>query len=261
MKKAGKTILCSLLCLAMLLGAVPAMKADAASADRLDALSAYYEFIKDEEANLRCESQDETLKKFYGNSVTTHSILSAYLIDVTGDGIEELILKRNLGYSEINNFLGIYTYTSNGLKLIGQSEQWPQEYAPGGDVNSGHLGFFSYKELYYCTGSDGKAYFVDDHPTGMADDIRFFASYNGSAIVDTIKLESRFVPDWYVSPDIHSSYGRYDFYVDDVKVSHAQFQAVQNRICATFTELVNNDYRTVLNSLESQLKAYYTPSS
>lgn len=250
----------------------------------VSAYAAYYEFLQDEVDNLGGTMQDSDYYNMFtnlkGKNSTVEKILAAYLLDITGDGIEELILKeyitntRGAVIDDPNTeWIRVLSYVNGSLKRIGQNQMWVEKvdnggwsyYEPEGYIGN-ILSFYDYPYisdecLYYCKGANGSVYFADALPTsGMEGSFSFYA-YNGTLMERTDKFEIVFAPDWHYG-SISSSHGNYVYYINGEIVTESQFKTCMNSYTSGgITKLVNNDYSEVLNTLNTKIASYYNPSS
>ena len=113
------------LCAFMVLGAFP-VTSDAA-VNKLDAYNAYYEFLQEEVDRLGQPIRDNDYYNMFTNKIERNSkvekILAVHLLDVTNDGVEELILKRYITNnssaiidSSDTEWICIYTCRGNSSK-------------------------------------------------------------------------------------------------------------------------------------------------
>ena len=277
-------LICITLC-----GIIP-VNAKAADDTISHAYTAYYDYLQREMENLGQEVPEIDYYKTVMSSspapVYVDKILAAYLMDLTGDGVDELILKRHLvesisdPYASSKEWICVYTYDKGSIRRIGQSFQFWRESTSGGwsyykpDGYIGDIISFYQKPwisddcLYVCRGSDGKVYLADTEPSVFADPGLSFFAYDGSKMKEIVRFSSIFIPDWSIGPvgnQIHSDYGRFDWYINGQKVdiSQAEFEARIDRYCGQeIIKLVNNDVNTVLTTLKKNLTStYYQPSA
>lgn len=252
---------------------------------KLSAYAAYYDLIMEEIDNIGKPIIDQDYYKMFTDktkNARVNKILAAHLIDVTNDGIEELILKRYIVHdseamldSDDCEWVCIYSYVDGRLKRIGQNHSWIKHeennswsyYEPDGYIGS-ILSFYEFPYIsnecvYVCNAADGKVYLTDGMPDSVLDEIRTFYAFNGSVMAETASFRSDFIADWYdLGLGISSNYGRYDYYIGSTKTTHDNFYSTLNSYYSGgYTKLENNDYRTVLNKLESSLGSYAKPSS
>ena len=279
-KKKLCKIISLVLCLVTVFGAFPVVSS--AAVNKMDAYNAYYEYLQEEVDRLGQPIRDMDYYGMFTDKIERNSkvemILAAYLLDVTNDGVEELILKRYVTNksgtildSSDTEWVCIYTYVNGQIKRIGQNQRWAYSagdgswgyYEPEGYIGS-ILSFYDYPYIsdecvYYCKGTNGKVYLADKDPNEY-DELITYYGYNGSMMAESGTLHANFVP-YYVG-SVAASIGRYLYEVNGQKVSESQYKATKNAYTGGgYTKLVNNDYNTVLNKLESALQSYYLPSS
>lgn len=202
--------------------------------------------------------------------------LYAYLLDITGDGKEELFLKESINHrsgapldGSSCEWIRVLSYTPDGLKRIGQTRRWakgsPSDY--GGNSYSFYkpIGFIgdiesSYKYpdvsddyLYYCIGNDGKPYLTDYMPQyEYEENTMTFYAFNGLYLEEVCIIESSFVHDWYINKYINSDRGSYLYRVNREYVSEAVYRQHLNKYTGGGVyKLANNDYNEVLYKLSS----------
>ncbi len=280
MRKGFNKILCMVLCAIMIVSVVPA-RSDAA-VNKLDAYDAYYTYLKEEVERLGQPIRDQDYYNMFTNKIKRESkvemILAAHLLDVTNDGVEELILKRYVTNesstildSSDTEWIAIYTSVNGGLKRIGQNQRWAYSagngswgyYEPEGFIGS-ILSFYDYPYIsdeciYYCKGTNGKVYLADRDPNEY-DEVVTYYGYNGSLMAESVNLHANFVP-YYVG-SVAASIGRYLYEVNGQQVSESQYKSTKNAYTGGgVTKLVNNDYNVVLEKLDNAIQSYYNPSS
>lgn len=259
---------------------VPALTAKAAAADKTDAYTAYYEYLRTEieglgtadirEADYYKMFSADLFGKMY-HSAKVKEILCAYLCDVTGDGVEELILRRRVSnsYSEKmllnpdeSEWLCVYSYINGEVTRIGQVGYWVKKasetsysmYDPDGYLGSG--------SVYLCKAADGRYYLSDDEPTIWLDaDTFHLFGFDGRWLSPVKTFYANFLPAWRVG-SITSSYGDWCFKIDDEYVTMAAMQAAVDQYTAGgVTELAANDYHEVLNTLAAVVSSRFQPSA
>ena len=275
-------ILCTVMALALLLpsAVVPAE----AAVSKTDAYIAYYDFLLRslDRIDQRIEDQDFYKTDFFYISgaskglSTLDKILAVYLLDVTNDGVEDLIVKwkiRSYGKNgeDTDEWVCVYTYLNGKLQKIGQGCDFVD--SNGGTYEpEGYIGYILSSEdspyisndcVYLCKGSNGKYYLADEEPTaGMDGSFSFFA-FNGSKMARVDSFGIQFIPDWRVG-SIRSDYGRfiYTYGGSSEPRTQSQFEARMRKYTAKgITKLVNNDYHTALNKLEKAVGASFKPSA
>ncbi|MCQ2406695.1 MAG: S-layer homology domain-containing protein, partial [Oscillospiraceae bacterium] len=287
MKKILKKLSAGLLAALVVLSAVPA-KASAA-VNKQEAYKAYYDFMMSEIEGIGKPETDPDFRKMYTEhlqSTSVNKILHAYLFDVTGDGIEELFIKKKIdtvstvmidGYEDDFEWIRIYTCKDGKLVKIGQNGSWVKKhedsgayssYAPPGSIGS-ILSFEDYPYIsddcvYYCVGQNGNVYLSDNEFEDYISQSFNFYFFNGTRMTQGENFSVMFIPDWRVG-DIQSSYGRFIYYVNGEHVSREVFYSKLDFYTGKgVTRLVNNDYHTVLNTLAAAVpdyaQSYYNPS-
>lgn len=251
--------------------------------DKSKAFAAYYDFLKAEIANNGKPIRERDLLGMYSNKVKNvrdGRILYAYLLDVTGDGVEELIIKKIINAeseyvtdSKDKEWIGVYTFDNGSIRRIGQTLYWGNivstggsyssqawtEYKPAGyigDINSSvEYPYILDDHLYYCVGDGGKIYLADENPDYLkhfqgTDFVINFYAYNGSVMQDVgDRFEIRFPRLWY-SGSLHSNYGNVVYYRNGTRLELTEIDAaVDPYISGGITELVNGDYSAVLQRL------------
>ena len=268
------------LCAFMVLGAFPVTSDTAVN--KLDAYNAYYEFLQEEVDRLGQPIRDNDYYNMFTNKIERNSkvekILAVHLLDVTNDGVEELILKRYITKnssaiidSSDTEWICIYTYENGKLRRIGQNLDWAYSagngswgyYEPEGYIgyilSSHNYPYISDECIYYCKASNGKVYLADLDPDSL-DEVVSYYSYNGTLMERSVKLHANFVP-YYVG-SVAASIGRYLYEVNGTQVSKDQYYATKNScISGGCYELRNNDYNVALNTLRNAIESYYIPSS
>ena len=287
-----------LLCFAAALAlAIPALSLRAAAVDKSAAYEAYYFFLKTEEVNIGEPIADEDYYQMFSDYFTgamfhdsrVEKILHAYLIDVTGDGVEELFLKRKVSnsfksgleayHSNPSNYewVCVYSYINGELVRIGQTGYWVYEgeetpYGKGyGTMEpEGFIGsIFSYEKnpyisddcIYVCKGADGKYVLCDGVQDLFLDNHTFHLyRFDGSHFTAFKTFETYFHPDWKFGP-IESVYGHMLFRIDGESVDRTTAENTLAQYTAGgVTKLVNNDYSEVLNQLEAAVERDRRPS-
>lgn len=284
-----------LLCFAAALAlAIPALSLRAAAVDKSAAYEAYYFFLKTEEVNIGEPIADEDYYRMFSEYYTgkmfhdscVEKILHAYLIDVTGDGVEELFLKRKVS-NTFEDVIGtrtsdyewvcVYSYINGELVRIGQTGYWvyegeetPYGRGYGAMEPEGFIGsIFSYEKnpyisddcIYVCKGADGKYVLCDDVQDLFLDDHSFhFYRFDGSHFTAFKTFETYFHPDWKFG-SIESVYGHMLYSIDGQSVDRATAESTLAQYTAGgVTKLVNNDYSEVLNKLEAAVERNRRPS-
>ncbi|MBE6020978.1 MAG: S-layer homology domain-containing protein [Clostridiales bacterium] len=278
--KGLKKALCLSICAFMLTGLFPVTSN--AAVNKLDAYDAYYDFLQEEADRIGQPIRDNDYYNMFTDKIQRNSkvekILAAHLLDVTNDGVEELILKRYITNNSgalldpsDTEWICIYTYENGELRRIGQNLDWAYSagngswgyYEPEGYIgyilSSHNYPYISDECIYYCKNSNGKVYLADLDPDSL-DEVISFYSYNGTLMERSVKFHANFVP-YYVG-SVASSYGRYLYEVNGTQVSKNQYYATKNAyISGGYYELRNNDYNAVLNTLSNAIQSYYIPSS
>lgn len=260
-----------------------------AAVSKTSAYRAYFDFLNEEIENMGKPIRDQDYYQMFTDKTPRNSIddriLAAYLRDVTGDGVEELIYKKRVINtrgssidSEDTEWICIYSYVDGTLKRIGQNLRWCYKtttangdaygyYEPDGYIGE-ILSSVEYPNisdgcLYYCTGSDGKPYLADNPQELVEGEFSFYA-FNGSVMQKRDFMTIYFHPDWQIG-NIESSTGKYLYNINNQTVSKTVFTDRIKQYSAGGSEkLVNNDYITVYNTLAAALgdygSHYNTPS-
>ena len=274
--KFWKRIVCLGAALALL---APVLTAKAAAADKSEAYAAYYEYLSEEidglgTANIRDTdyyhmfSSDLFGKMYHSSKV--QEILYAYLYDVTGDGVEELILGRRVSnsYSQTSyepdksDWLCVYSYLNGEVTRIGQCGYWVKKSSETSYSMYDPDGYLGNDGIYLCKGADGKYYLADDEPTLSWDSSSFdLLSFDGRWLSPFKSFYANFVPDWRVG-SITSDYGTWYYKIDGKSVTKNTALATFNQYTAGgVTKLANNDYHEVLSTLAAAVGSRFQPSS
>lgn len=287
MKKLFSRLLPLLLALTLILTMIPAVSA--AGVDKMEAYKAYYDYLKAEIYGLGEAVRDEDYYKMFTDKIKrpaiTEKLLGVWFVDVTNDGIEELIIKRfvthdsgaMIDFSDAE-WICVYSYIDGQIKRIGQNASWARcagtdkygstswsYYEPVGFIgeilSSWEYPYISDDVLRVCTGKDGKVYLCDDKIVHGIEGTFSFYSFNGTHMAETAEFEVNWVADWYYG-GVHSNYGTNLYYVNDEKVSYNTYMSrLDNYTSGGTYELRNNDYMTVFNTLADAMEGYYIPSS
>lgn len=272
------------LALVLMLSILPCHAFAAEASDKTTAYAAYYEFLQNEINNLGSPTADNDYYQMFTDKISPTAsakrILHAYLLDVTGDGIEELFIKEYFEHESTamldlsdTEWVRIYTFTNGSIKRIGQTQKWLKSvgvgrysyYEPvgyvGNIISSYQHPYISDGCLYYCTGTDGKPYLCDSKPTSGSDGTFSFYAYNGTVMEKVATFTINFIHYWKFGA-ISSRYGYFICEVNGEKVTQEQYTSLMNAYCAgSTTKLANNDYNVVLNTLATEINAWYTPSN
>lgn len=272
------------LALMLALSILPSAAFAAGEPGKAAAYAAYYEFLQSEINGLGKPTADSDYYQMFTSKISrtakAQKILHTYLLDITGDGIEELFIKEYFEHESSARLDGsdtewvrIYSYVNGSVKRIGQTKLWAKSaggdswsyYEPAGYVgnlvSSWKYPYISDDCLYYCTGTDGKTYLCDSRPTAGSDGTFAFYAYNGTLMEKLATFRITFIPEWQFG-SIHSSHGYFICEVNGEKVTQSQYTSLMNAYCGgDVIELVNNDYNDVLSTLANEVSSWYTPSS
>ena len=265
MKNRFRSLLSLALAVILMASLLPVSAAAASTPDLGAVYSAYTDFINDRLDDVGKPIWDES---FY-NLVNTNKrdaklkkIEGASLIDVTGDGVKELIIKYRVEY-KFESYMSfgstqawtlIYQYRDGQLVKIGESpyhmkkvgdNSWTVEYQ---DM------YFGVGDIYLCYGDDGKVYFCDNLPF-VSDKIFKFFGYNGNIITESAKFYANFIPDRFAG--IALTTGRYVYEMNDVEVSYNTYTANRDHYYANgYTKFELSTVEAVLSEMETDLAAY-----
>ena len=248
-----------------------------ADADRIEAHQAYYNYLQAEIEGIGQPVRDEDYYNMYimytnkeQSPAIMEKILSAYLIDLTNDGVEELIIKRlvrnqvssSIYITRTTEWICIYSYVDGDIARIGQNLPWYKSNGADG-WNSyhpdGYIGFIpslssvpSYQDefLTLCYGQDGKAYLCEGE---ISQNSFTLYSFNGTHMEEDTTFTHSFVPDWSIG-DIHSSTGKHYYRIDGKTVTDSAFAKKRDECTGGGTyKLTDNDYNAVLNILSETI--------
>ncbi len=284
-----KRISTVVLCICLFVGLFP-MQSFAADDYKTSAFSAYYEFIQKEVDNIGKPITDSDFYQMYsdaGRNARVKSIDAVYLLDVTNDGVEDLIIRESISYENngaidgIHGYLGdytsaetewlrIYSFVNGSLKRIGQTGSWVEKHPGtgklGGDSYSYYepAGYSGYMlEPYYCRGTDGKSYLMDDIPVYYTEQgyrSGVFSFDKSSGFMKTVcTLTINFAPDWVIQ-GVNSYYGTLLYQINYETTTKEKLEATVKKYSASNTRLVDNDYNEALRQLKPQITSVLTPS-
>ncbi len=259
------------------------------AADNSNAYVEYLKYMREEEASIGKGIREEDYYKMLQSpdrckypSITT-AIPAAYLIDLTDDGLEELVIKRCVKNASKNSiypsfdrsdleWVCIYSYIDGHIKRIGQSNSFYKDVGNGakspyeptgyiGDILSSHeFPYIMDDTVLVCKGSDGKTYLADKMPYTDRESGFSFYTFDGNFFSEESSLGIMHIPEWKIG-SIKSSYGWLSFSLNGTSTDGNTFKAhVNKRTAGGITELVNNNYKDVITTLESKLRGTYLPS-
>lgn len=268
--------------LAGLLVMIPAVSASEADDERIQAHKAYYDYLNQEIAGIGEPVRDED----YYNMFTDHiqrpaileEILAAYLVDVTNDGIEELIIKRQVTHeysnpldNDLMDWICIYSYRNGELVRIGQNRMWRKsvgedrwtDYEPDGFIgnvlSSVRVPTSSDEYVTLCWSEDGKIFLCDNEMVTKTKGYFSMYRFNGTQMEKEIHFECSWIPEWSVG-GIHSQYGSYLYSIDGKNISDSDYKKRLNEYTLGGTyKLINNDYHEVLNILSQTIEGKGVP--
>ena len=251
---------------------------------KIKSYEAYYDFLMDESNNIGKPIKETSLYQKDVNSYmgayrtstwTDKKITAAYLLDVTGDGIEDLIIRKLINmpvdkskniygaYDDILDIYLVYTYRNGKMVLIGHSQDYSF------DSKSMGIGCYLSDEYpFYCVGSDGVPTIATDdyysHQYGNGHTM-FYKYQNGQLSYYKI-FQTSFIHDFYVNKYIHSSTGHINYYENYAEVSESKYyKDAKKMVSKKYIGLVCNDYHNVLYTLKKYIPSYadhyYSPSS
>ena len=184
------------------LGTIPSVSAEADS--RLEAHRAYYEYLTAEIEGIGGPVRDEDYYNMFTDKVQRpailEKILAVYLVDVTNDGIEELIIKRQVTHeysnpldNDLMDWICIYSYRNGELVRIGQNRKWRKsvgenrwtDYEPDGfigNILSSAQVSSTYSDEYVtlCWSEDGKVFLCDKEIVTQTEGYFSMYSFNGT---------------------------------------------------------------------------------
>lgn len=270
----------------MILGMLPAVSA--AEDGRIKAHRAYYDYLNAEVEGIGSEIRDADYYNMLKDEIlldpaTLEGLLAAYLIDLTGDGVEELILKRlieyqdkeyvwdSLRFSGSTEWICIYTYRDGKIERIGQNLPWYRRNDNGGWTTyypDGFIGVIpsistipSYPDKYLtlCYGSDGKAYLCNGEiATALSGSFTVYG-FNGTHMAKDTDFEVVFIPDWSIG-NIQSETGSHLRKLNGEIVSDSAYVKKVDACTGGGTyKLFNNDYNTVLTLLSEKIEGKDVP--
>jgi hypothetical protein len=268
--------------LTSLLGMIPTASASDTDDERIQAHKAYYDYLTEEIAGLGGPVRDEDYYNMFTDKVQRpaimEKILAVYLVDVTNDGIEELIIKRQVTHkssyvldSSLPEWICIYSYVDGSLKRIGQNREWCKSvegnnwtyYEPdgyiGNVISSTQVPSFSDEYITLCWGEDGKVFLCDKEIIKETEGYFSMYSFNGTHMERDIHFECTWVPDWSVG-SIHSQYGTLLHEINREKVDSKDYVSKLDSYVKNGTyELRDNDYHEVLNILSASIQGQDVP--
>ena len=257
--------------LTLMLICITIFSVSAASDGRIEAHKAYYDYLKAEIDGLGGPVRDEDYYEMFTDKVKRPAIveklLAVYLVDVTNDNIEELVIKRYVTQessamidSKRMEWVCIYSYIDGEIRRIGQNQRWCRPsgeaytyYEPDGYIGD-ILSFYDYPNISDdCVtifwGKDGEAFLCDGEVSTAIECCFSFYSFNGTHMERTGEFLINFIPDWSIG-SISSSYGRHSYKIDGETVEYKEFKAkVEEYTAGGSYKLQNNDYHEVLNIL------------
>ncbi len=249
---------------------------------RIDAHKAYYDYLKAEIEGLGGPVRDEDYYEMFTDHIKrpaiTQKLLAVYLVDVTNDGIEELVIKRYVTHdssamldSDDAEWVCIYSYVNGQIKRIGQNKQWIRPanatawsyYEPDGYIGD-ILSFWQNPHISNdCVtlfwGKDGEVFLCDGEVLTSSECSFSFYSFNGTHMEREDWFNIIFVPEWTLGP-IQSSYGYHIHEINGEKVEQKEFKAkVDDYTASGSYKLQNNDYNEVLNILSMTIQGKDVP--
>ena len=246
---------------------------------KVKSYEAYYDFLMDESNNIgkpirETSLYQKDLVKYTDGCKTSDwtdkKITAAYLLDVTGDGIEDLIIRKLIDmplenprtifepHGVLDIYL-IYTYRNGQMILIGHSQDY--------SFNSSSMGigcYLSDEYPFYCVGSDGVPTIAtnDYYSHQYGDGHTMFFKYQNGQLSYYKLFETYFLYDFYVNKYFHSSTGSIDYLENYEIVSKEKYYSDARKLVSKkYIGLVCNDYRNVLNTLNNYINQRNTPSS
>ncbi len=256
--------------------------ASAADGERIQAHKAYYAYLNEEIAGLGGPVRDEDYYNMFTDKVQrpaiTEKILAVYLVDVTNDGIEELIIKRLVTHessyvldTSLAEWICIYSYVNGSLKRIGQNRNWCKSvegnkwtyYEPDGYIgnvmSSTKVPSFPDEYITLCWGTDGKVFLCDKEIVRTTEGYFSVYSFNGTHMEREIHFECSWIPDWSYGP-IQSEYGSLLHKINQETVDAKDYVSKLDSYVEKGTyELRNNDYHEVLNILSATIQGQDVP--
>ena len=260
----------------------------AAENEKIEAYQAYSAYLNEEVAGIGSEISDADYYNMLKDEIligpaTLEGLLAVYLVDLTGDGVEELILKRLIEYqykkyewdtihfSGKTEWICIYTYRDGKIERIGQNLPWYRRSDNGGWIMYYPDGFIgailslssvpSYSDQYLrvCFGSDGKAYLADDKVAAAFEGSFTVYSFNGTHMAKDTDFEVVFIPDWSIG-NIQSETGSHLRELNGEIVSDSEYvKKVDACTGGGIYTLVNNDYHDVLTILSDKIVGKNVP--
>ena len=269
--------------LATLLSMIPTAAASNTADERVEAHRAYYDYLQAEIAGIGKPVRDEDYYNMFTDKgqrpAILEEILAVYLVDVTNDDIEELIIKRQEPHeysnpldNDLMDWICIYSYRNGELVRIGQNRTWRKsvgenrwtDYEPDGfignnlssaQVSSTH----SDEYIMLCWSEDGKVSLCDKEIVRTTEGYFSMYSFNGSHMGKEIHFACSWIPDWSYGP-IQSEYGSLLHKMNGETVTDSDYNKKLNQYAVGGTyKLVNNDYHEVLNILSQIIEGKDVP--
>lgn len=256
--------------------------AAAADDERMQAHKAYYAYLTEEIAGVGEPVRDED----YYNMFTDHvqrpaileEILAVYLVDVTNDGIEELIIKRQVTHESsyvldvsLMDWICIYSFVDGSLTRIGQNRRWRKsveedtwtDYEPDGYIgdvlSSAQVPTYSDEYVTLFWSEDGQVFLCDKEMVTRTEGYFSLYSFNGTHMDKEIHFACSWIPDWSYGP-IQSESGSLLHKINGETVTAGDYQKKLNEYTLGGTyKLLNNDYHDVLQILSQTIEGKDVP--
>ncbi len=280
MKKVFFPLFSIMIFLLILFSTTPPVAAE--TDERTEAHKAYYEYLTAEIEGIGGAVRDMDYYEMFTDKIKrpaiTEKILAVYLVDVTNDGIEELIIKRYVTHESgaiidlsSAEWIGVYSYDNGQIRRIGQNLSWIcsvgdgswSYYEPDGYIgsilSSWKFPYISDDCITLCWAEDGQIYFCDGEMLTITEGSFSFYGYNGTYMERTEKFQASFIPDWSFG-SVESEYGHFVYSINGGVVDAPEFHSRLAFYKSKGTyELRNNDYHEVLNLLSDLIQGKDVP--